>query len=52
MPKDFLDDFVCGPTCEEYYDEDWAGWDDDYDHLVQRNREIQSSIDLEGWSNW
>ena len=31
------DDFVCNITCEEYYDEDWVGWDDDYDHLVQKN---------------
>ena len=22
MPKDYLDDFVCDMTCEEYYDED------------------------------
>lgn len=28
----YLDDFVCGPTCEEYYDEEWVGWDDDFYH--------------------
>ena len=28
------DDFICEITCEEYYDEDWVGWDD---HLVQKN---------------
>ena len=27
MDRDYLDDFVCGPTCEEYYDEIW--FDDD-----------------------
>ena len=39
-----LDDYICNITCEEYYnerdyfDEDWVGWDDDYDHHVQQNK--------------
>ena len=39
-----LDDYICDITCEEYYnerdyfDEDWVGWDDDYDHHVQQNK--------------
>lgn len=50
--RDYLDDFVCRPTCEEYYDDGWADFDDDFDYLVQRNQEVQNMIDLEGWSNW
>lgn len=35
---------ICNATIEEYYnerdyfEEDWVGLDDDYDHLVQQNK--------------
>ena len=41
-----LDDYICRVTCEEYYnerdyfDEDWVGWDDDYDYHVQQNKSL------------
>jgi hypothetical protein len=35
--KNVLDDFVCGPACEELYD-------DVYDY--------ENDIDLDEWSNW
>lgn len=35
---DYLDDFVCGPTCEEYYCDDLdTYWGEDYDEYPNFN---------------
>ena len=30
------DDFICDVTCEEYYNEDWVGWDDDQSRKISQ----------------
>lgn len=47
MDKDYLDDFVCGPTCEEYYDGIW--FDDEEEYSRGKNRD---GIDFNSWNNW
>ena len=47
MNRDYLDDFVCGPTCEEYYDRIW--FDDEEEYSREKNKD---SIGLNSWNNW
>lgn len=65
---DYLDDFICGITCEEYWDEDYI-WDDEdwgdipdgpviYAQVVAEPEydddcyNYMDDIDLEYWSEW